>query len=111
MVLANKIRSYIQTADKLMRTARWLESFEGGVEVSCSRSTGRQRLTLGQQRLRRIIIDDELGICADLDASMQQLVAGFEDEWARVVNEPERRKAFRKFANAVSPFLPCQLSF
>lgn len=24
---------YIRTADKLMRTARWVESFEGGVEV------------------------------------------------------------------------------
>jgi sulfite reductase beta subunit-like hemoprotein len=27
---------YIRTADKLMRTARWVESFEGGVEVCAS---------------------------------------------------------------------------
>jgi nitrite reductase (NAD(P)H) len=76
---------YIQTADKLMRTARWLESFEGGVE-----------------RLRKIVVDDELGICGELDKAMQQLVGGFECEWTRVIKEPERRKQFRKFANAVS---------
>jgi len=82
-ILDRYLMLYMQTADKLMRTARWLESFEGGVE-----------------RLRRIIIDDELGICADLDAGIQQIIAGYEDEWTRVVNEPERRKQFKKFANA-----------
>ena len=76
---------YMQTADKLMRTARWLESFEGGVD-----------------RLRKIILDDELGICEQLDASILQLISGYECEWTKVVNEPEQRKKFRKFANAVS---------
>lgn len=76
---------YMQTADKLMRTARWLESFEGGVE-----------------RLKRIILDDELGLCADLDAGIQQVIAGYQDEWSTVVNDESRRKQFRKFANTVS---------
>ena len=48
---------YIKTADKLTRTARWLENFEGGLE-----------------KLRKIIIDDELGICAELDKEMNALV-------------------------------------
>jgi nitrite reductase (NAD(P)H) len=48
---------YIKTADKLTRTARWLENFEGGLE-----------------KLRKIIIDDELGICDELDKEMNALV-------------------------------------
>jgi len=48
---------YIRTADKLQRTAPWVESFEGGVD-----------------KLRKILIDDELGICADLEAEMDSLI-------------------------------------
>ena len=33
-VMDRFIMYYIRTADKLMRTARWLESMEGGIEVS-----------------------------------------------------------------------------
>ena len=33
-ILDRFIMYYIRTADKLMRTARWLESMEGGIEVS-----------------------------------------------------------------------------
>jgi len=37
-ILDRYLMLYMQTADKLMRTARWLESFEGGVDVSgCQR--------------------------------------------------------------------------
>jgi nitrite reductase (NAD(P)H) len=73
---------YIQTADKLTRTARWMENFDGGLE-----------------KLRKIIIDDELGICDQLDKDMQALVGTYECEWTRVVNEPERRKQFRQHVN------------
>lgn len=73
---------YIRTADRLVRTAPWVESFEGGVE-----------------KLRRILIDDELGICADLEAEMASLVGTYEDEWKRAVNDPELRKQFRQFVN------------
>lgn len=73
---------YIQTADKLTRTARWLENFDGGLE-----------------KLRKIIVDDELGICEQLDKDMQALVGTYECEWTRVVNEPERRKQFRQHVN------------
>ncbi|KAJ9104552.1 hypothetical protein QFC21_002049 [Naganishia friedmannii] len=73
---------YIQTADKLTRTARWMENFDGGLE-----------------KLRKIIIDDELGICEQLDKDMNALVGTYECEWTRVVNEPERRKQFRQHVN------------
>jgi nitrite reductase (NAD(P)H) len=58
------IMYYIRTADKLMRTARWIEQMQGGIE-----------------RLKKIIIDDELGICADLDREMDELVGTYYDEW------------------------------
>lgn len=34
-ILDRFIIYYIRTADKLTRTARWLESMEGGIEVRC----------------------------------------------------------------------------
>ena len=33
-ILDRFLMYYIRTADKLMRTARWLENMEGGIEVS-----------------------------------------------------------------------------
>ncbi len=75
---------YIQTADRLQRTAPWLDALEGGIE-----------------KLRRVIIDDELGICHQLDKDMDALVGTFECEWTRVVNEPERWKQFRQHVNTV----------
>ncbi|GAA5833254.1 hypothetical protein JCM9279_001468 [Rhodotorula babjevae] len=73
---------YIRTADKLQRTAPWVESFEGGVD-----------------KLRKIIIDDELGICADLEAEMDNLIGTYQDEWAAAIQDPELRKSFKQFAN------------
>ncbi|KAG9119852.1 hypothetical protein FRC07_004917 [Ceratobasidium sp. 392] len=73
---------YIRTADKLMRTARWIEQFEGGIE-----------------KLKKVILDDELGICADLDSEMDALVGTYQCEWTTVVKDPERRKEFRQFVN------------
>ena len=65
-ILDRYLMLYIQTADRLQRTARWIEGFEGGIE-----------------KLRRIILDDELGICADLEKSMNALVGTYECEWTR----------------------------
>lgn len=76
---------YIRTADKLQRTARWIEKLPGGVDY-----------------LRKVIIDDHLGICEELDKQMEQLVDTYEDEWTRVVKTPELRKRFQEFVNADS---------
>ena len=77
---------YIHTADPLMRTARWLEELEGGIE-----------------RLREVIVDDALGICAQLDADMQALVDVYECEWKVVVRDPAKRERFRAFVNDAKP--------
>ena len=51
---------YIMTADKLTRTAVWLDKMAGGVE-----------------HLREVIIDDKLGICDELESMMQFLVDSY----------------------------------
>ncbi|KAI0716158.1 nitrite reductase [Cerioporus squamosus] len=81
-ILDRFIMYYIRTADKLMRTARWLEAMDGGIE-----------------KLRKVILDDELGICADLEREMDELVGTYFDEWRAVVDDPERQKRFRQFVN------------
>jgi len=37
------------------------------------------------QKLRKVILQDELGICSELDAFMDNLINTYEDEWATVV--------------------------
>lgn len=74
---------YIESADRLQRTARWVESLsEGGQN--------------GLEYLKKVIIDDSLGICKDLDQAMDALVGTYFDEWAEVVKSPEKRAMFRQ---------------
>jgi nitrite reductase (NADH) large subunit len=72
---------YIRTADRLTRTSVWLEKMEGGIE-----------------HLRAVIVDDSLGIAADLERDMQKLVDTYACEWADAVRDPEKRARFRHFA-------------
>jgi nitrite reductase (NAD(P)H) len=81
-VIDRYLMFYIRTADKLQRTARWIENLPGGIKY-----------------LREVVIDDRLGICADLEAQMDELVGTFFCEWTEVVKNPERRKAFQQFVN------------
>ncbi|MBI3821325.1 MAG: nitrite reductase small subunit NirD [Planctomycetes bacterium] len=73
---------YTQTADRLTRTSVWLEKMEGGIE-----------------QLKNVIIHDSLGICAELERMMQHQVDTYQCEWKAVVNDPEKRKLFKQFAN------------
>ncbi len=73
---------YIFTADKLNRTATWLQKLEGGVDY-----------------LKQVIIDDKLGLCGELEERMQHLVDTYRCEWAEVVNDPAKRKLFQQFVN------------
>jgi nitrite reductase (NADH) large subunit len=73
---------YIMTADKLTRTAVWIEKMAGGLE-----------------RLKEVIIHDTLGICAELEERMRHLVDSYACEWAEVVRNAEQRKFFRQFVN------------
>ncbi|MGP3912097.1 nitrite reductase large subunit NirB [Nonomuraea sp. NBC_00507] len=74
---------YIRTADRLQRTAAWLESLEGGLDY-----------------LREVIMEDSLGICADLDAQMEHHTATYADEWAATLDDPEKLSRFVSFVNA-----------
>ena len=64
-------------------------------------------LTL-QQKLRRVILDDELGICDDLEKDMEELVGTYYDEWKAVVDDPERQKQFRQFVNTNERCVPVE---
>ncbi|MEU8141673.1 nitrite reductase large subunit NirB [Nonomuraea sp. NPDC048901] len=74
---------YIRTADRLQRTAAWLESLDGGLDY-----------------LRQVIIDDSLGICAELDAQMEHHVATYVDEWQTTIDDPDKLGRFVSFVNA-----------
>ncbi|MGE5764534.1 MAG: nitrite reductase large subunit NirB, partial [Mycobacterium leprae] len=74
---------YIRTADRLQRTAPWIESLEGGWD-----------------HLRAVIVHDTLGICADLDAAMERHVASYSDEWRDALQDPDKLARFTSFVNA-----------
>jgi nitrite reductase (NADH) large subunit len=74
---------YIRTADRLQRTATWLDHLEGGLEY-----------------LREVVCEDRLGIGAELDADMARIVETYEDEWAKAVNDPQTLRRFRHFVNS-----------
>jgi len=46
-----------------------------------------------------VLIQDKLGICADLEKEMDDFRATYHCEWAKTVLDPERRKQFRQFVN------------
>jgi nitrite reductase (NADH) large subunit len=74
---------YIRTADRLQRTAGWLEALDGGLDY-----------------LRAVIVDDSLGLCDELDAAIARHVGSYEDEWRATVEDPERLRRFASFVNA-----------
>lgn len=77
---------YIRTADRLERTATWFNKLEGGIDY-----------------LKQVIIEDSLGICADLEAQMEHLVKTYECEWKATIENPEKVKRFRHFINTDKP--------
>ncbi|NHU84987.1 FAD-dependent oxidoreductase [Kocuria sp. JC486] len=77
---------YIRTADKLQRTARWLEDLD-------------EEYGDAMAHLKSVLIDDSLGICADLEADMERQIEGYQDEWAATLASPERLRRFRSFVN------------
>ncbi|MFE7660674.1 nitrite reductase large subunit NirB [Streptomyces celluloflavus] len=73
---------YLRTGDRLERTSAWLERLEGGIE-----------------RLREIVVEDALGICAELEEQMERHIAAYRDEWAAVLDDPEKLRRFAEFVN------------
>ena len=77
---------YIRTADRLQRTSTWLENLEGGIDY-----------------VRQVVCEDSLGLGAELEADMQKLVASYECEWKKAIDDPEILKRFRHFVNSDEP--------
>jgi len=77
---------YVRTADRLQRTSTWRENLEGGLDY-----------------LKGVVIEDTLGIAAELEAQMQHVVDTYQCEWKTAVNDPETRKRFRSFVNSERP--------
>ena len=74
---------YIRTADRLQRTARWMEELPGGLD-----------------HVRDVVVHDSLGLAAELEAAMEEHVDRYEDEWAATLKDPEKLRRFRSFVNA-----------
>jgi nitrite reductase (NADH) large subunit len=74
---------YIRTADRLQRTATWLNNLEGGIEY-----------------LKEVIIEDSLGIGEELEREMAHLVATYQCEWKTTIQNEDSLKRFRSFVNS-----------
>jgi nitrite reductase (NADH) large subunit len=79
---------YVRTADRLERTATWFNKLEGGMDY-----------------LKQVVIEDSLGIAAELEADMQHVVDTYECEWKAAIQDPQKLRQFRSFVNsdAVDP--------
>jgi NAD(P)H-nitrite reductase large subunit len=74
---------YIRTGDRLQRTATWITEIEGGLD-----------------HVRDVVLNDSLGIAADLDAAMAAHVDSYVDEWQATLDDPEKLSRFVSFVNA-----------
>jgi nitrite reductase (NADH) large subunit len=77
---------YVRTADRLERTATWFNKLEGGLDY-----------------LRRVVVDDVLGIAAELEADMQHVVDTYQCEWQTTLEDPVKLRRFRPFVNSDAP--------
>ncbi|MDQ3395021.1 MAG: nitrite reductase large subunit NirB [Bacteroidota bacterium] len=77
---------YIKTAEPLNRTATWLNKMEGGIKY-----------------LKEVVVQDSLGIGAQLEREMEFMIETYSCEWKEVVNNPELRKRFNHFVNTNEP--------
>jgi nitrite reductase (NADH) large subunit len=74
---------YIRTADRLQRTAPWIESLDGGLD-----------------HVREVVCDDSLGLAGEFEAAMGRHVASYTCEWKGVLEDPDKLSRFVSFVNA-----------
>ena len=77
---------YVRTADRLQRTSVWMENMEGGLDY-----------------LKAVVIDDRLGICAELERQMQYIIDTYQCEWKTTIADENKLKRFRHFINSDQP--------
>ena len=74
---------YVRTADRLQRTAPWIEGLEGGIE-----------------HLRDVVCNDSLGLAAEFEEAVARHVEGYACEWKGVLDDPDKLSRFVSFVNA-----------
>ena len=74
---------YVRTADRLQRTSVWMENMEGGLDY-----------------LKAVVIDDKLGVCAELEQQMQYVITTYQCEWTTTLQDADKLKRFRHFINS-----------
>jgi nitrite reductase (NADH) large subunit len=74
---------YIRTADRLQRTASWLDNLEGGIDY-----------------LKQVVCEDSLGVGAELEADMGRIIDTYECEWRKAIDDPATLRRFRHFVNS-----------
>jgi nitrite reductase (NADH) large subunit len=73
----------VRTADRLQRTSTWRDNMEGGLDY-----------------LKSVLIDDKLGLAAELEAQMAHVVSTYQCEWKTAVTTPAVRARFKSFVNS-----------
>lgn len=74
---------YIRTADKLQRTSLWLESLEGGIDY-----------------LRKVIVDDKLGLNSQMEQQLAALRTSVSCEWKATLEDKDHLTRFAHFINS-----------
>lgn len=74
---------YCRTADRLQRTSVWLENMEGGLDY-----------------LKQVIVEDKLGLGAELEGAMAKVIDTYQCEWKTTIEDSEKLKRFRPFVNS-----------
>ncbi|OBF59735.1 nitrite reductase large subunit [Mycobacterium sp. 852002-53434_SCH5985345] len=74
---------YIRTADRLQRTAPWVDSLEGGLD-----------------HVREVVCEDSLGLADEFEAAMERHVQNYKCEWKGVLDDPDKMSRFVSFVNA-----------
>ncbi len=72
---------YIRTADRLQRTAPWVEQ-------------------VGLEHLREVVCEDSLGLAAEFEAAITRHVENYACEWKGVLEDPDKLSRFVSFVNA-----------
>jgi len=74
---------YIRTADRLQRTAPWVESLDGALD-----------------HVREVVCEDSLGLAQEFEAAMERHVQNYKCEWKGVLEDPDKLSRFVSFVNA-----------
>jgi len=77
---------YVRTADRLQRTSVWMGNLEGGLDY-----------------LKEVVLEDSLGINAQLEAQMDSIVGTYQCEWKTTIESPEKLRRFKSFINSDAP--------